>query len=103
MIIRIVKMTFIEGTEDEFRQLFARNREKILASEGCLLLELWNDPSRPAVFFTCSHWEEESHLEAYRQGELFRTVWPITKSLFAEPPAAWTLQREYSSGQMEDF
>lgn len=97
MIIRIVKMTFVPGKEEEFRAIFNEYRERIGASSGCTHLELWNDLSNPNVFFTYSHWEDESSLTTYRNSELFNQVWPRTKALFASPAEAWSVNREYSA------
>ena len=43
------------------------------------------------VFFTYSHWDGEDHLDAYRNSELFRTVWRSTRKLFRAAPSAWSL------------
>ena len=41
MIIRIVKMSFIEIHVDEFLENFNLKKEKILNFKGCKLLELY--------------------------------------------------------------
>lgn len=91
MIIRIVKMTFAPDKVTDFLTLFNENKERIAGFEGCTHLELWNDKNSPNIFFTYSHWKEESYLEKYRQSELFEFMWSRTKVLFIDKPEAWTV------------
>jgi len=91
MIIRIVKMTFAPEKVNDFLKLFTENKSRIAGFEGCTHLELWNDKENPNVFFTYSHWQDESFLEKYRNSELFNTVWGKTKILFSDKPQAWTV------------
>lgn len=98
MIIRYVKMTFRPEEADHFRQLFEGWRHRILASPGCLRLELLHDQADPGIFFTHSEWVSEADLEAYRHSDTFAEVWPTVKALFAARAEAWTLRREH---QME--
>jgi len=91
MIIRIVKMTFAPQHVNDFLKMFAQNKERIAGFEGCTHLELWNDKANTNVFFTYSHWKDESYLEKYRNSELFNTVWSQTKTWFAAKPEAWTV------------
>ena len=91
MIIRIVKMTFAPEKANDFLKLFAENKSRIAGFEGCTHLELWNDKENSNVFFTYSHWQNESYLEKYRNSELFNSVWTQTKTLFSAKPEAWTL------------
>jgi (4S)-4-hydroxy-5-phosphonooxypentane-2,3-dione isomerase len=93
MIIRIVKMTFAPQHVEDFLKLFNSNKAAIGSFEGCTHLELWNDKVNPAIFFTCSHWLDESCLERYRNSELFNKVWNENKNYFAARPEAWTVQR----------
>jgi heme-degrading monooxygenase HmoA len=43
------------------------------------------------VLFTYSLWESEADLNAYRHSELFEDTWKHTKALFADKPAAWSV------------
>ena len=92
MITRIVKMTFNPHQVEDFLKLFDENKNKIAGFEGCTHLELLNDVNDTNVFFTYSHWKDESYLEAYRNSELFKGVWLQTKQLFAAKPEAWTVR-----------
>ena len=92
MITRIVKMTFNPHQIEEFLKLFNENKNKIAGFEGCTHLELLNDINDINVFFTYSHWKDESYLEAYRNSDLFKGVWQQTKLLFAAKPEAWTVR-----------
>lgn len=91
MIVRIVKMVFKEENIDDF-SLFSSTIQHIIKKQtGCLHLEILQDINDPAIFFTFSKWETLDNLEAYRQSNFFREVWPKTKKWFAAKPEAWSL------------
>lgn len=60
--------------------------------EGCHHLELWCEVGDSNVLFTYSHWESEAALNAYRQTDLFKSVWKRTKEKFAEKAEAWSVE-----------
>ena len=84
-------MTFREEETTSFEQMFEQYRSAIRSQQGCHHLELWRDQNDPRIFFTYSHWESESHLNAYRHSDLFAEVWPQTKALFDAKPEAWSV------------
>ena len=94
MITRIVRMTFLPEKTANFLEIFNHSKEKILAFKGCKQIELLNDIHQSNVFFTHSVWENEDHLEQYRQSELFRNTWAKTKVLFQDKPQAWSLEKK---------
>jgi heme-degrading monooxygenase HmoA len=75
----------------DFLKIFSASREKIRSFPGCTHLQLLQDEADPRVFFTYSHWNAEEDLNAYRNSELFRTVWRNTRKLFHAAPRAWSL------------
>ncbi|WP_456463141.1 putative quinol monooxygenase [Lutibacter sp.] len=91
MFKRIVKMSFDTAKIDLFLENFNNNKNKIQNFEGCHYLELLRDKNNPSIFFTYSYWESEAHLEAYKNSELFKTVWGKTKTLFNNKPEAWSV------------
>ena len=93
MIIRVVKMTFLEERVNDFLSNFEKHKQQIRSFEGCRRLELLQQAGRPDVFFTYSWWDSESALENYRHSQLFGEVWSFTKSLFADRPEAWSLNQ----------
>ncbi|HET8887005.1 MAG TPA: antibiotic biosynthesis monooxygenase family protein [Salinimicrobium sp.] len=93
MIVRIVKMTFRTEETDKFQQIFEKRKLQIRASEGCQFLELYRDKNQDNIFFTYSYWENEDALNAYRHSDLFKLVWPETKSLFEKPAEAWSVEK----------
>ena len=95
MIIRIVKMTFEPEHIGRFPALFVGWKPRIRSFPGCRHLELLHDVDDPRVFFTYSHWDGPSALEAYRVSDVFADVWPVVKALFAAPAEAWTVDREH--------
>ncbi|NLP56632.1 putative quinol monooxygenase [Lutibacter sp. B1] len=93
MFIRIVKMSFDNSKIETFLKNFNSNKTKIRNFEGCRLLELYKDKNNSSIFFTYSYWESETHLEAYRNSDLFKTVWAKTKVLFNDKPQAWSVDK----------
>lgn len=92
MIKRIVKMSFVPNKVEEFKTVFKENRVLIASFKGCSHVELLQDKLHANVFFTFSIWESEDFLNAYRDSELFETVWNKTKVLFNQKPEAWTVE-----------
>jgi heme-degrading monooxygenase HmoA len=91
MIIRIVKMVFKEEEIDSFKLLFDERKSLIRDFEGCSHLELWQDKTRPSIFFTYSWWDSEAHLDQYRNSHFFDDTWTLTKQKFNARPEAWTV------------
>ena len=85
-------MTFEPENIPSFEQIFRESSDQIRSFPGCHRLELLQDLSNPAVFFTYSIWESEAHLESYRNSEFFRQVWGQTRRLFASKARAWSLK-----------
>ena len=90
-------MSFKKDKIDEFLSNFNKNKDKIKSSKGCNFLELYRDKTNPTIFFTYSYWESDLDLENYRNSELFKNVWSITKQLFEDKPEAWSMNKIYSS------
>jgi len=90
MINRIVKMHFRADYIETFLSLFDSNKDSIRSFEGCKHLELWRDEDDKGTFFTYSHWQDESALEAYRHSDLFAGIWLETKRGFDQKPLAWS-------------
>jgi quinol monooxygenase YgiN len=95
MISRIVKMTFEEGKENLFLDIFDHSKEKIRNFEGCSHLELLRDKEKKNVFMTFSRWDNEDSLNNYRESELFKDTWAKTKALFSAKPEAVSLEKLY--------
>jgi len=89
-------MSFKEDKIDAFIKNFNNNKEKIRNTQGCKLLELYRDKTNPTVFFTYSYWDTELDLENYRNSQLFKNVWNITKLLFKNKPEAWSVDKLYN-------
>lgn len=93
MLIRVVRMSFIEEKVGAFLENFEANKEKIRNFPGCHHLELWQDETQQNIFTTYSHWESEDALNQYRDSELFKSVWAVTKPLFAGKPFAFSSKK----------
>ena len=93
MFVRIVKMSFHEANIPAFLENFESNKEKIRASNGNRLLELYQDKNDSCIFFTYSYWETENDLNNYRKSALFGEVWTFTKTLFNKKPEAWSVDK----------
>lgn len=90
MIVRIVKLTLQPDKTENFLSLFQHYKKDIAAFPGCLHLQGLQDTSKPNIFFTYSHWDNEASLNKYRHSDLFSEVWPQAKEWFEEKPEAWT-------------
>lgn len=90
-MLRIVKMVFKEGKEDEFLAIFHRSAPKIRRRNGCESLQLLRSRDKPNIFFTHSQWTLEEDLEAYRDSELFASTWKKVKPLFLQKAEAWSV------------
>ena len=87
-------MTFQPEGVADFLANFEKNKEAIRNFPGCTRLELLQEKGREDVYFTYSWWEQEQDLENYRQSDLFRGVWQLTKTFFAAKPEAWSLENK---------
>ncbi len=93
-VLRQAQQTLIAFKEDDvpaFLANFEDVKEKIRSFPGCAFLELYQDKSDKAIFFTYSRWNDETDLENYRNSELFKKVWSQTKPLFRKKAAAWSV------------
>lgn len=93
MFVRIVKMSFHSKFIEEFQKMFDEKKQFIRNSDGCQLLELYQDKNNPEIFFTYSYWNDESDLENYRNSDLFKKVWAQTKTYFNDKPEAWSVDK----------
>jgi quinol monooxygenase YgiN len=93
MILRIVKMKFKAEHCDEFLELFNKYHSQIAGFKNCISVELLRDINEPQIFFTYSKWENESDLNNYRDSELFKSVWSLTKALFEQKAEAWSVEK----------
>lgn len=89
-IHRWVKMTFKEDAVQQFLEVFEESKTKIRNRQGCLSLQLIQDPDQPHVICTSSIWESEQDLNSYRHSELFKQTWAKTKPHFQENAQAKT-------------
>lgn len=91
MIKRIVKMSFAPEKVEDFLTVYRANWNLIRGFKGCNHVELLRDENTPNIFFTYSLWESETHLNTYRDSELFNSVWSRVKPLFNDKPQAWSV------------
>ena len=89
----MVKMTFRDDAIEAFKAFFEERKHKIRNFEGCKHLELWQDNVHLNVFFTYSHWQDETALSHYRNSAFFRDTWQQTKQLFLEKAEAWSVNQ----------
>lgn len=78
----------------DFRELFKEVQPKIANFPGCLHVEMCTDPTFENVFYTFSKWENDEHLQAYRESKLFEETWVRTKALFSGKPLAYSLLQD---------
>ncbi len=92
MILRLVKMHFNDSDSTKFLAYFETIKEKIEAMPGIISLKLYQDKTNANIFFTHSVWLNTQSLDAYRQSEAFKEIWPKTKAMFASNAEAWSLK-----------
>ena len=90
MIVRIVKLTLQSDKTEDFLAFFAKHKKEITSFPGCLFLQGLRDINNNNIFFTYSHWKNETALNAYRDSDFFQSIWPQAKLWFAEKPEAWS-------------
>ena len=93
MLVRIVKLTFHEDKIPAFLSNFEEVKNNIRGFKGNQFLELYQDKNNPCIFFTYSYWENEEALENYRHSDVFKEIWSFTKTLFADKPEAWSVNK----------
>lgn len=84
-------MQFMADKVADFKKMFDNTYHRIRNFEGCRFLELYQDEKDANVFYTISKWEHPDQLEAYRNSDLFRQTWAITRSYFSGQPLAYSL------------
>jgi heme oxygenase (mycobilin-producing) len=94
MLVRIVRMHFKEEGVQEFLTIFNSNKIAIRHFRGCSHLELLSDVHHPATYTTLSHWDNEASLNAYRDSDIFKTVWTGVKKHFSRQPEAFSLEKQ---------
>ena len=94
MFVRIVKMSFHSKFVTDFLEMFDEKKMQIRNTDGCKLLELYQDKKNPEIFFTYSYWESENDLQNYRNSELFKETWAQTKTYFNHKPQAWSVDKK---------
>ncbi len=83
-------MTFEPELLGDFLAFFEPFATKIRNFPGCTYLQILQDKDSPNVIFSYSHWCDEADLDNYRNSDLFKSIWPKTKSMFLAKAEAWT-------------
>ncbi len=91
MVTRIVRMHFTNEGIKLFNELFKKHKIAMESVNGCQSLELFSDLDNQNSVATISKWQSTEHLEAYRNSELFTTIWKKIKPHFTEKAEAFTL------------
>lgn len=85
-------MHFREEELEGFLEYFEQIKGQIENMPGLVNLKLYQDDTNKNILFTMSSWLNQKNLDQYRNSELFATVWPKTKALFAHKAEAWSLK-----------
>ena len=56
-------------------------------------MHMVRDIRDPNLFFTYSHWENETALNNYRDSDLFQSIWPTIKPWFSQKAEAWSTEK----------
>lgn len=84
-------MHFHKEKVEDFKKLFNKTYSQIRNFDGCRFLALYQDDEDSGIFFTISKWENPQKLDTYRNSDLFRETWSITKTFFSAPTEAHSL------------
>ncbi len=87
-------MHFKQEKIEDFKKMFEETYSRIRNFDGCRFLELYQDEEDATVFYTISKWDHPDRLETYRNSDLFRDTWAITKTYFSSPPLAYSLNKQ---------
>ena len=93
MIIRIVKMTFLESKVEDFKEFVKSIKDTIRAFDGCTHLDILQDIHNKNIFFSYSLWESEKHLDNYRYSDFFKGTWSTVREWFGDKPEAWSVEK----------
>ena len=93
MLVRIVKLCINPKDCKTFLANFEQQKSSIRGFEGCQFLELYQDNNYENIFFTYSYWDDETALNNYRNSELFKGIWAVTKPMFVSKPEAWSVNK----------
>lgn len=91
MLIRIVKLSLKPERKHEFLTFYANSESFIKKQPGCLDVQLLQSMTDDNELFTYSKWASEDDLNAYRNSDFFRDLWPRVKPCFSAKAAAWSL------------
>ncbi len=86
-------MTLAPENRDKFVEIFNENKSVIRNFPGCNHLELMQDIDNQNVFITYSYWDTADDLENYRNSNLFKGIWRLTKPLFSKKTIAHSVKK----------
>ena len=93
MVIRIVKMTFLESNIDDFKEFVKTVENTIRNFEGCEHLDILQDLHNRNIFFSYSMWKSEEDLDNYRKSGFFNATWAKVRKWFGDRPRAWSVEK----------
>jgi quinol monooxygenase YgiN len=93
MVIRIVKMTFLESKIDDFKEFAKTIEDTIRNFEGCEYLDILQDLHNRNIFFSYSIWKSEADLDNYRKSDFFKATWSKVRQWFGDRPKAWSVEK----------
>jgi heme-degrading monooxygenase HmoA len=75
MVLEVALIDVLPGREDEFAAAYAKARETLVTTPGCLSVRMTRGVEAPERFVLLVEWESvEAHLENFRATERF-TIW----------------------------
>lgn len=60
---------------------------------GCMYLEILQDATDPNIYYTYSHWANETALENHRDSTFIQETWAHTKVLFTSKAQVFSLKK----------
>ncbi|WP_411341235.1 antibiotic biosynthesis monooxygenase [Sphingopyxis sp. J-6] len=90
-VIRHYQMTAINGREDELKSALILLAQKVIAMEGCVDLQLFQDQKAPDTFIFIEHWRSLADHEASGK-KLGREAFSEVMAAVSAPPLTRCLE-----------
>jgi heme-degrading monooxygenase HmoA len=88
MVLEIARIDVLPGQEAEFSAAYAKGRELITGTPGCLSVRMTRGIESPARFVLLVEWDSiEAHEVNFRRSDRFIKWRGLIGPFFAQPPA----------------
>jgi heme-degrading monooxygenase HmoA len=87
MVLEVALIDVLRGSEDDFAAAYAKARETLASTPGCLSVRMTRGVESPERFVLLVEWESvDAHLDNFRATERFTTWRGLIGPYFDGPP-----------------